>query len=687
MTIKDFKNEHLNTPYTKKGEPEIWKRLDQKHLYFVIGNKAKEFRYKGRIRNTKGMHKSKNFILGYYDTLMSKPGAKLLTVYDAKKKALAITEGQEEVDGEEKFYDSEVFEENSFVLCIEKFIKNKRIKKKVKKLDDVIYYSNQLKNYTLDYFSNTQNNKNKPVGVLVNEITPKIWLEIQENYSKAKLSENKDSFAESTQNNFYSNAHSFFNFCYEKNAINSNPIRATRPFKRRRSQEWFTRDEIIKIIKACQELKFPYSYLPQLHLLLVRHQETLLSMEWKDIKWKEKIFRSSDEIEKSDGVNLDVPLSDKALELLEEMKKKQEELGINSNYLFANPDKPSEIINIKNQRKSFQNKIKALTGIKNYNAKTLRHSSRTHLSRLKTRPECVSFIGGWSQYGKADEGMNYNHDDYSFDGEAHQAVNKLAELFYGSVPTQSEEELKEEGEEVSQWLEKENISIDPKLLESKKDKVFIEGENFALSKFLLNYSPFQDFVLSLQKYQWTQDKEDLKLCSQYLDGNLRSLIRSSVFTSNLEEKYLSACEEAPKRNKRRSELREFLPQISSFLFLEKAIKDHPNESLRPRFRAEKEELEEFIKIQIANNLSERIDKEFVDIEHVQGDNLDSIKRRFLRYKRRLIEINSELGFQVYEHKGARIIVNVTHISEEAVAIAREYRRTLVLRNPTENRPS
>ena len=40
-----------------------------------------------------------------------------------------------------------------------------------------------------------------------------------------------------------------------------------------------------------------------------------------------------------------------------------------------------------------------------------------------------------------------------------------------------------------------------------------------------------------------------------------------------------------------------------------------------------------------------------------------------------------MGLHIYEHKGLKAITNISHMSEEAVVIAREWQKTLVLRSP------
>ncbi|MBT7695610.1 MAG: tyrosine-type recombinase/integrase, partial [Cryomorphaceae bacterium] len=434
---------------------------------------------------------------------------------------------------------------------------------------------------------------------------------------------------------------------------------------------FYERDEVLNIIDACNQLSFPYKYVPQIQLLIVRRQETVINMEWNDILWKEKLFKSRMEIEKKEQSNLNVPLSDKALELLKEIKDYQKKNSINSKYIFPCPDDPEVPIHPRHQRRRFSRKIKALTGIKHYEATHLRHTSRTWMSRLKIRPEVVSFIGGWSKYGGADHNVHYNSDDYSLGGESHEAVNKLAGVFYSSdevtVPAVQGKHLKSEERDyehnrienrmikdgVIQQDRDGNLILNPEKVDIYKN----EEELKRLTSFDISKET-RDFLQLIYVYQWTRSKDDLQKLIKSKTPLVEKELTVNKYSQMILKKYYNVLEQSHSGKQRRSEVREILPQIMGIMLLREAIEEINVTGINPITTLSIEDIKEdytHLQLELFEDVKRRMaNKEYGD--ETYGDEfLESARRKVEQYEAKFKEIECELFYKCLVYKNTAFI--------------------------------
>ncbi|MDG2413487.1 MAG: tyrosine-type recombinase/integrase, partial [Hyphomicrobiales bacterium] len=569
-----FKASDLDTPYTLKDEEPFVRKITNK-LSFVVTQNQKQFKFYGRITNEHGEVKLKKRVLGVYETKLPSKKYPYLTIQEAKKMAIDFEGGliSKEITTikDAEFLKGDEWLKKNFKKNICDFLEDKR--KNLKSFENVSWYIQHLERSVI---------KIKKGNCLTKDITSDDWAEIRVLFGSGKLMHRKDGYSQATQNAFHTQSKSFFNWCIQNGLINSNPIIFNKPFKIKKVQNiFYERDEVLNIIDACNQLSFPYKYVPQIQLLIVRRQETVINMEWNDILWKEKLFKSRMEIEKKEQSNLNVPLSDKALELLKEIKDYQKKNSINSKYIFPCPDNLDRPIHPRHQRRRFSRKIKALTGIKHYEATHLRHTSRTWMSRLKIRPEVVSFIGGWSKYGGADHNVHYNSDDYSLGGESHEAVNKLAGVFYSSdevtVPSFQE---KDESAYVQSQLENMLLSH-PENFRKAKGDVYKDMEDFNKRNNLTLTPELEKYIECLFTYQWTRASEDLQNLKSALTNEVKNRLTKNFFMKVLLEKYYQALEDNLSKRQRRLELREVLPKLNQFMFLKHCLEKYNKEKSNP----------------------------------------------------------------------------------------------------------
>lgn len=476
----------------------------------------------------------------------------------------------------------------------------------------------------------------------------------------------KDEYeAKTSQNHFYTHCKAFFNWAVDEGYIDSNPVTFKAPNKKNSpSTKWYTVPEVYKIIGATKHMGFPYKYVPQIHLLTLRRQETVVQWKWSDIRWKEKLLRSRKEIEKIDTCNLDVPLSDKAIQLLKEIQAKQKALGITSDYIFAYPADPLRPIHPHNHKNSLVRMIKKLTGFDDYKASHLRHTSRTHLSRLQVRPEVASYIGGWAKTGDAGSTI-YTNDDFSYGGEVYDAVNKLAELFYPKlqVSTQlenaSEEDIKSAPEPVQRYLKASSEIIEYNGIEFKRD---------ILAYFQSIYSDdrVQSFLKYFQRYLWSHSDSDFERMNKLFSPEVYHLMSSTPMTFGIPERYDYVCNNKDILKQKRAELRYILPYISELLYLKISSESNPDEALKADHQKDYRKKH----AEIADMILLRSDiEDYADLEEARLDKYENIERQISRYLRKLQNIHDEHNFSYTEFSGlSRIEFSPYNFDKDALEL-------------------
>lgn len=649
-----FKASDLDTPYTLKDEEPFVRKITNK-LSLVVTQNQKQFKFYGRITNELGEVKLKKRILGVYETKLPSKKYPYLTIQEAKKMAIDFEGGliSKEIttSKDAEFLKGDEWIKKNFKKNIYDFLEDKR--KELKSFENVSWYIQHLEKSVI---------KIKKGNCLTKDITSDDWADIRVLFGSGKLMHRKDGYSQATQNAFHTQSKSFFNWCIQNGLINLNPIIFNKPFKIKKVQNiFYERDEVLNIIDACNQLSFPYKYVPQIQLLIVRRQETVINMEWNDILWKEKLFKSRMEIEKKEQSNLNVPLSDKALELLKEIKDYQKKNSINSKYIFPCPDNLDRPIHPRHQRRRFSRKIKALTGIKHYEATHLRHTSRTWMSRLKIRPEVVSFIGGWSKYGGADHNVHYNSDDYSLGGESHEAVNKLAGVFYSSdevtVPSVQE---KDENAYIQSQLENMLLSH-PENFRKAKGDVYKDMEDFNKRNNLTLTPALEKYIECLFTYQWTRTSEDLQNLKSALTDEVKNRLTKNSFMEVLLEKYYQALEDNLSKRQRRLELREVLPKLNQFMFLKHCLEKYNKEKNNPSepYMTIENIKQEYALLRV--DFLKDIEKNILNGKYKNDDEdyLDSAERELNRYIKKYKDITKELGVTYLRYGNGRPIVQWT----------------------------
>lgn len=659
-----FKASDLDTPYTLKDEEPFVRKITNK-LSLVVTQNQKQFKFYGRITNELGEVKLKKRILGVYETKLPSKKYPYLTIQEAKKMAIDFEGGliSKEIttSKDAEFLKGDEWLKKNFKKNIHDFLEDKRIN--LKSFENVSWYIKHLERSVI---------KIKKGNCLTKDITSDDWADIRVLFGSGKLMHRKDGYSQATQNAFHTQSKSFFNWCIQNGLTHFNPIIFNKPFKIKKIQNiFYERDEVLNIIDACNQLSFPYKYVPQIQLLIVRRQETVINMEWNDILWKEKLFKSRMEIEKKEQSNLNVPLSDKALELLKEIKDYQKKNSINSKYIFPCPDDPEVPIHPRHQRRRFSRKIKALTGIKHYEATHLRHTSRTWMSRLKIRPEVVSFIGGWSKYGGADHNVHYNSDDYSLGGESHEAVNKLAGVFYSSeevtVPAVLDKHLKSEERDyehnrienrmikdgVIQQDRDGNLILNPEKVDIYKN----EEELKRLTSFDISKET-RDFLQLIYVYQWTRSKDDLQKLIKSKTPLVEKELTVNKYSKMILKKYYNVLEQSHSGKQRRSEVREILPQIMGIMLLREAIEEINVTGINPITTMSIEDIKEdytHLQLELLVDVKRRMaNKEYGD--ETYGDEfLESARRKVEQYEAKFKEIECELFYKCLVYKNTALI--------------------------------
>lgn len=623
--ITKFSDKEINTLLRKKGEASIY-YLDNDNLALEIGQKYKTFKFEGVIRNdygnSKNIRRSIGYVKGYNKSC--KPGD-ILTIYDAQRRVIDIREGVYKFEEEKFFYDGKADENNDLAEILNIYYSHREDRTSYR---EIVRYTDKM----LKILKDVKSNK-----LLIHLITTQDMRLTVKAY-KAEYE------AKTSQNHFYTHCKAFFNWAIDEGYIDINPITFKAPNKKNPpSTKWYSIPEVYKIIGATKYMDFPYNYVPQIHLLTLRRQETVVQWKWSDIRWKEKLLRSRKEIEKIDTCNLDVPLADKAIQLLKDIEAKQKLLGITSDYIFAYPADPSRPIHPHNHKNSLVRMIKKLTGINDYKASHLRHTSRTHLSRLQVRPEVASYIGGWAKTGDAGSTI-YTNDDFSYGGEVYDAVNTLAELFYPKllvntyIENASEEDIKNAPEPVQKYLKASSEIIEFNGIEFKRDIL-------AYFQAIFLDDRIQNFCKLFQRYLWSYSDSDFERMNKLFSPEAYHLMLSTPFTYSIPERYDYVCNNKDIFIKKRAELRYILPYISELLYLKISSESNPNEALKldhqKDFRKKHAEIADMILLR--SNI-----EDYADLEEARDDKYENIERQISRYLHKLQKIHDEYSFSYTE---------------------------------------
>jgi len=644
--ITKFTDKEINTPLRKKGEASIY-YLDNDNLALEIGQKYKTYKYEGVIRNeygkTKSIRRSIGYVKGYNKSCEPED---ILTIYDAQRRVIDVREGKYRFEEEKFFYDGNTNENNELADILNIYYSHREDRTSYR---EIVRYAKKM----LEILQTIKPNK-----LLIHTITTQDM--------RLTMNAYKDEYeAKTSQNHFYTHCKAFFNWAVDEGYIDSNPVTFKAPNKKNSpSTKWYSVPEVYKIIGATKHMGFPYKYVPQIHLLTLRRQETVVQWKWSDIRWKEKLLRSRKEIEKIDTCNLDVPLSDKAIQLLKEIQAKQKALGITSDYIFAYPADPLRPIHPHNHKNSLVRMIKKLTGFDDYKASHLRHTSRTHLSRLQVRPEVASYIGGWAKTGDAGSTI-YTNDDFSYGGEVYDAVNKLAELFYPKLEVSSnfkkasEEENKNAPEHLQKYLL--DNGSDPetvqKFLKARSEMIEFNGikiQRDILANFISIYEDdrIQSFLKYFQRYLWSYSDTDFERMNKLFSPEIYHLMSSTPMTFAIPERYDYVCNNKDILRQKRAELRYILPFISELLFLKKSSESNPDEALKADHKKDyrKKHAEIFEMILLRSNI-----EDYADLEDARDDKYENIETQISRYLRKLQNIHNEHNFSYTEFSGLGII--------------------------------
>jgi len=196
-------------------------------------------------------------------------------------------------------------------------------------------------------------------------------------------------------NNALAAIRKFFNWCFERGLITSNPCNGIKkPAKSETRDRVLTDEELRSIWQASDRVGYPFGVLVQLLLLTAQRRTEVATMRWRDIDLSSGVWSIPAELTKNGKPHL-VPFSTLALARLASLPRLHES--------FVFPARGNE----KSTFSGFS-KLKAKTDqvseVQGWTLHDLRRSAATHMGRLGVAPHVVERI--------------LNHESGSFRGVA-----------------------------------------------------------------------------------------------------------------------------------------------------------------------------------------------------------------------------------------------------------------------------
>ena len=163
----------------------------------------------------------------------------------------------------------------------------------------------------------------------------------------------------------------------------------------------------------------------------------------------------------------------------------------------------------------------------------------------------------------------------------------------------------------------------------------------------------RNFLDALFIYHWTNSKDDLQklICINF--SLIKKELAGSSHTRTALEKYYLTIEQSESSNKRHSEIKEILPQISGIMLLREAIieinKTQKNPIMTMSFEDIKAEYG-YLRVKLLEDIKIRIvNKEYGD-DIYNNDPLEASQRKVDQYEDKFHAISNWLGYQYLTYK-------------------------------------
>lgn len=212
----------------------------------------------------------------------------------------------------------------------------------------------------------------------------------------------------------------FFNWCVEKDILQSTPMAGVKlPHRETSRDRVLTDEELAELWAVWDTMPYPFGPFFKLAALTAQRREEVATMRWEHINLAEKIWSLPREFTKSDRAH-DVPLSERAVAVLESLPRQS------SGLVFSTNNKTSVSGFSKAKRKCDEQ-------IKSQRAKTegspmqpwrihdLRRTAASGMARLGTAPHVVEKVLNHTSGEISGVGAVYNR--YGFDSEKRTALD------------------------------------------------------------------------------------------------------------------------------------------------------------------------------------------------------------------------------------------------------------------------
>ena len=506
--ISKFEIKHIDTLLRNENQSPIHYKVKGQPLILSVRHRTKTWLFSGRITNAMGQSESKNTAIGYVDGFApNNPKKPILSIRDALIKSIDIKEGKEVELKDEIFMEGVKGE--SLADNIREFLEFKSPPLVSQAHHDSLrQYLNRFKEAIVQV-------KGKK-AFKTKSITIGDYRTVRNIFKASTISTN-------TPNDFQGAVNNFFNWCVEEGYLDANPIISLKkPFKIAPANDrYLSRDEIAKIFKTIDEMDFPYNYIAPMCLLTGRRVSSIGKMKWNNIQWNDRIWNEQPDDNKiKKGINYQVPLSWLAMDYLKAIKDKHKELGWEgrTDYVFPKPERnPPQApispnadfvklhehcdITSKGNNKKGGLAIKKFTGIEDYKATFLRHSFRTHGTRLGIGDDVLDYVGGWIKSGNQGR-IVYNNTNYNAEGMSFEGVDKLANFYM------------DKGESNVIPLKKETPKNLPEI-----DRMDLVTKNYQIHFNALDIRAFLTHNVCYLKYMHTKDEVCFEHYVQSFDPN------------------------------------------------------------------------------------------------------------------------------------------------------------------------
>ncbi len=212
----------------------------------------------------------------------------------------------------------------------------------------------------------------------------------------------------------------FFKWCLSRDIIQISPADGiVKPSADVSRDRVLSMDEIKIIWKACEDIGYPYGVFVQFALITAQRRNEVITMKWKDIDFKNKVWHIPRENTKTNRGH-DIPLSELALQILDNAKQ-------SGKFVFTTTGK-TPYSGFSKGKKSLDRRInKNINGdIDHWRIHDLRRTTASHLARLGTTPHVVEKILNHSSGVISGVAAIYNR--YEYNEEKKEALNKWSEL-------------------------------------------------------------------------------------------------------------------------------------------------------------------------------------------------------------------------------------------------------------------